>query len=337
MIIKKQVLKYGIIIFSLISVFNACSKDPAVSRVPAPPPSEGQVVSDVVYGSNTTWVDTMQNLTMDIYMPTHIDAGKKYPLVVNVHGGGYVSGDKLSTASKCQIYADSGFVAVSINYRVGWNAGGASDCTGDTSSALEAMYRAMQDINAAIRFLVHNADFYSIDPDWIFLSGASAGGVVVQTSSYETDNYVQQVYPELVSKLGNLQNADNDLTNTYSIKGICSIAGGLLDSNLINSSRAYPTIFFQGGSDEVIPVDHGTYLNCSNYFQLYGSLCLYRRLVANGESAVAHILPGAGHGNNGDSGYSDQFMIGNSACFFHQIMRGESQQTILIGTINSCL
>ncbi|NNV55579.1 alpha/beta hydrolase [Limnovirga soli] len=309
----------------LLTLQVGCSKNSSNNIITTPPPQQrGNITSNVVFATNKDWQGNTQALTMDIYQPTNAKAGKKYPLVINVHGGGFYSGDKASAGSKCQIYADSGFVAVTINYRLGWNGAGAASCQGDTTSLNEAMYRAVQDINASLRYLVAHADEYNIDPNWIFVSGASAGGVVVQTSSYENDKYMQSRYPAVAAKLGGVQNAGNNLINTYTIKGICSIAGALPDSALINASKAIPTIFFQGGADDVVPVDHGTYLGCSNYQQLYGSLCLYRQLIANGQPAIANILPGAGHGNNGDSGFTDDFMIGNAANFFNRLVRNEN-------------
>lgn len=328
-----KILRPAAIFFSLFLLVN-CSKN---NGAPVQAQRNGNVISNIQYGSGVDWQGQTQSLTMDIYLPAQADPGKKYPLFLFIHGGGFTSGDKSSSAEKCQLMADSGFVAVTINYRLGWNTGGVNSCNGDTASLNEAVYRSMQDANAAFRYLVVNAAQYGIDTDWIFAGGASAGAAVALTSSYIFDNYAQLRYQSEFKKIGGLQGADNNLVNTYTIKGICSIAGALPDSNLINSTNAIPTIFFQGGADEVVPVDYGTFLSCPNYIQTYGSLCLYRRLIANNQFAIAHILPGAGHGNNGDSGYDSPYMMGNTACFFHSIMRKEKPVSgIYIGVVNSC-
>jgi acetyl esterase/lipase len=291
----------------------------------------------VVYGTAKDWQGNAVSLDMNIYLPSNPQAGAKYPLVVYMHGGGFLVGDKKDGISKCQLLADSGFVAVTINYRLGWNSAGSQQCTADTAALNTAMYRGMQDANAALRYLVAHAADYNIDPDWIFLSGSSAGAVLALICSYETDAYAAKRYPVDAAQLGGLFKADNDLGNTYSIRGICSMWGATEDSNLVNSTRAIPTIFFHGSDDNVIPPNFGTYLNCDNYPTLYGSACLYRRLVANGEAAVLHIMPGEGHGVPNDSKYTDQFFISNTACFFHSLMQKTAPQTgIYVGLENNC-
>lgn len=317
---------------ALIFLLPGCSKKETVQ----PPTGAPVILKDVVYGKNINWQGENQSLAMDIYFPSNMEAGKKYPLAVFAHGGGFVTGDKANSAVKCSILTDSGFIAVSINYRYGWDNGGGT-CVGDTTSLGLAAYRAMQDENAALRFLVANADQYAIDTNWIFIGGASAGATMALTSTYITDANAKQTFPESVEALGGLQNATNNLTNTYTIKGIFSIAGGLEDSTLITQANAVPTIFFQGDADEVIPVDYGTYMMCSNFPKLVGSLCIYRQLGKYNKPAIAHILHGAGHGNNGDSGFDNPFMMSNTACFFKRLMEKQViSSSICPDFTNSC-
>ena len=321
-----------------ILLINGCSKNSTTPIVPpTPAPGPGTILHNVVYGKNINVDGQMETLDMDIYFPPNMQAGKKYPLVMHMHGGGYSIGTKDNSAAKMLLLADSGFISTTINYRLGWD-NGPGVCAGDMESLYEAAYRAIQDANAAMRFLVSKADEYQIDTNWIFESGASAGGSIALTSTYMTDAYAISYNSAVAAKLGGLNNQGNSLTNTFTVKGICSIGGSLQDSTLINSNLAIPTIFFQGGADQTIPVDIGTYLMCPNYIELFGSLCLYRQLRANGKPAVAHILPGADHGNNGDSGFSSDFMMSNTACFFHTLMKKGPQQVgiYMDGTTNSC-
>ena len=83
--------------------------------------------------------------------------------------------------------------------------------------------------------------------------------------------------------------------------------------------------FFQGDADGVIPVNIGTYLYCPNYNELFGSLCLYRRLTANGQLAVAHILHGSGHENSDTSGYPDSFTADQHGMFYHKLINHQGQ------------
>jgi acetyl esterase/lipase len=319
----------------MLLFINSCSKDATTpnERVPGtPPPTE-----NVVYGTAKDWQGNSVSLDMNIYLPSNLQSGSKYPLVIYIHGGGFLTGDKKDGIDKCQLLADSGFVAVTVNYRLGWNSTGSQECTADTASLNTAMYRGMQDVNAALRYLVEHASDYNIDPNWVFLSGSSAGAVLAQICSYETDAYATERYPVAAAQLGSLFHADNTLNNTYAVRGICSMWGATEDSNLVNSTRAIPTIFFHGSDDNVVPPNVGTYMNCSNYPALYGSACLYRRLIANGVPAVLHIMPGEGHGVPNGSKYTDEFFISNTACFFHGLIQKTSIQTgIYVGLENSC-
>lgn len=316
-------------------LINGCSsKDTTIARQPG---GDINIIKDIQYGSAKNWLGETESLALDIYQPANMQPGKKYPLVLQMHGGGFVTGDKNTAVQKCTILADSGFIAATINYRIGWNTG-VDTCDGDLNSFADAYYRGIQDANAALRFLVANADKYNIDPSWIFISGASAGADIGLGVLYVDDNYVNAHFADQKTRLGDLNTADNNITASFTIKGIHAIAGGIFDSTLINANKAYPCISFQGEDDNVVPVNSGTYLNCANYPMEYGSLCQYRQLVAYHKPAVAHILPGAGHGNNGDSGYDSPFMMSNTACFFHNLINGtaNSQTGIYTGVVYSC-
>ena len=128
---------------------------------------------NVIYGSSINSEGKKQDLVMDIYSPTGKVAGKKYPMIMLIHGGTFLNGKKEDMAKLCKQMADSGFVAVTIDYRVGWNAMSAmGGCkTLDANSLILANYRAIQDAHAAMRFLTANADKYQVDTKWLFIGG----------------------------------------------------------------------------------------------------------------------------------------------------------------------
>ncbi|MGJ8694007.1 MAG: alpha/beta hydrolase fold domain-containing protein [Thalassotalea sp.] len=82
------------------------------------------------------------------------------PVVILIHGGGFISGDKSSKNKQLLKLSKKGFVAASAMYR------------------LSPDYRfpaAIEDIKLAIRFLKANAALYHINPERIIVSGSSAG------------------------------------------------------------------------------------------------------------------------------------------------------------------
>lgn len=95
---------------------------------------------------------------LDIYYP-ETPAEKPLPLLVWIHGGGWVGGSKANPPYLNLL--QRGYVVASIEYRF----------------SQKAPFPAqIQDCQAAIRFLRANAKKYSIDPEKIGVGGASAGG-----------------------------------------------------------------------------------------------------------------------------------------------------------------
>jgi predicted esterase len=305
---------------SLICIAGCSKHEDHVPFVPV----EAYSLHDVEYGMNTDTSGLLQHLILDLYSPPKTMAGQKFPLVLMIHGGSYQIGNKEWPAISFQILNDSGFIAVSIDYRLGWRWSGG--CYGDTCTLEEAQYRGMQDANAALRYLVAHADEYSIDPKWIFVEGESAGAAIALNSSYNTDADMQLHHPALVQKLGSLHHSGNHLKDTYKISGICNKWGSLSDSNLITAATAIPRISFHGTNDQYVPVDKGYFLGCPRV-PAYGSLCLYRRLLAVNSPAVLHLKQGGMHQLED---YTAEFTMSRTALFFHQVMAGTAASVVYV-------
>ncbi|MFC7338356.1 alpha/beta hydrolase fold domain-containing protein [Haloferula chungangensis] len=99
--------------------------------------------------------------TLDVYLPES-PSNKKVPLVIYIHGGGWMSGDKSHGRSIAELITSTGdYAAASINYRL----------------SQHALWPAqIHDCKAAVRYLRANAEKYGIDPERIAVMGHSAGG-----------------------------------------------------------------------------------------------------------------------------------------------------------------
>jgi acetyl esterase/lipase len=116
-------------------------------------------------GVTQKWLDVAYATTsnaqkMDIYLPN--EKQDKYPVVVHIHGGAFMFGDKADGQLAPVLTAlQHGYAVISINYRLSG----------------EAKFPAqIQDVKAAIRFIRANADKYALKADKIAVWGGSAGG-----------------------------------------------------------------------------------------------------------------------------------------------------------------
>jgi acetyl esterase/lipase len=104
-----------------------------------------------------------KNLRMDISEPAVAPkSGEKRPAIVQIHGGGWVIGDKREQGLPLLKYlANEGWVGFNVNYRLSPGA---------------TFPDHLVDIKHAIAYIRDHAEEYHIDPDFIAVTGGSAGG-----------------------------------------------------------------------------------------------------------------------------------------------------------------
>lgn len=116
-------------------------------------PDDIQRFDDIQYGP-----DPVQN-KLDVYRPKN--AQGKIPVIVSVHGGGWVYGDKELYQFYGMTLAQRGFAVVNFTYRL----------------APEAKFPApLEDTNNVISWMYENQEEYGLDMDHVFMVGDSAGG-----------------------------------------------------------------------------------------------------------------------------------------------------------------
>ncbi len=102
---------------------------------------------------------------LDIY---GFPAADKAPVIVYVHGGGWVTGDGSRVTDKPEHFARNGYLFVSVNYRLVPKV--------DVETQLE-------DIDAALGWIATNIADFGGDPDNITLLGHSAGAHLVSMAA----------------------------------------------------------------------------------------------------------------------------------------------------------
>lgn len=275
--------------------------------------------NNISYGMANTWYYDIEvpelNMFNIAYPNIDIDPLNKRPLVILAHGGGFWGGEKENMDYIIQHLAQKGFVAATINYRKGWDAyGDPENCDGDGVSMYQAIYKAMQDVQAAVRYIVTNADEYGIDTSWIFLGGQSAGVYAMMNSTYATQEEWNVLFPDHNYLFGDINNATNDLVADFTVKGFLNFWGGIVDLNLIDADEAVPTINFYGTEDNVVPPYQGNFQGCDDYAYVYGSASIYEALNVFGVCNVVHAREGYGHDT-----YEDDYVIDNVTCFMKSL------------------
>lgn len=241
------------------------------------------------------------NLKMDIYYPVG-DSLEKRPFIMFIHGGGFYIGDKKSEAmvEYCKYFAHMGYVTASVNYRLGFKPVG--------PSVERAGYRALQDIHAAMRFIVKNAAVYGIDTDYLFAGGSSAGGVTSLNLAFMRNKNRPESTTKglLYDDLGNVESSTNTIKAEFSLKAVINMWGAVNDLEILKNSET-SVISFHGDADKVVPIDYDypfqdmkSQINTLILFKMYGSLPIHIKLKELGRREELHIFENAGHSLNVD-------------------------------------
>lgn len=119
---------------------------------------EIQLISDVIYSQPSGFGYGNFPLKMDILRPMD---NNKYPAVVFITGGGFISANKDGYIQQRLAIAERGYVVTSIEYRV---------------APLAVFPAPLEDVKAAVRFLRANSEKFNIDINNIAVMGDSAGG-----------------------------------------------------------------------------------------------------------------------------------------------------------------
>ena len=185
------------------------------------------------------------DLNMDLYVPE--DGGQvARPLIVTFHGGAFRDGDKRDTTlvEWCRYFASLGYVAASVDYRQGYRR--------NVQSTDEALYKALKDGNAAVRFLLKR-DSLLIHSERIFAAGADAGGILALNLAYMREENMPEIIVEeedttIVTKQALLRGFD--------IRAVANLWGAVQDTAILHNAKI-PVISFQSKEDPVIPYGAG--------------------------------------------------------------------------------
>jgi len=251
---------------------------------------------DVVYGKTTDGIE----LKLDVWPAKEKSEDVLTPVIVQVHGGGWVSGDKGQVRDWNQWMNDQGYTVFDVQYRMPPEAGW-KDEVGDVKSALG--------------WILQNTDTYKIDPNRIILMGESAGGNLAMLAAYSMGD--KQLppstdVPDVPIKAVINMYGPSDMTEFYKNNPSKNYVQDVMDKYIGGSPSEYreryemlspisyiqkntpPTITFLGTSDRIVPVEQATVLD--------------EKMTKNGVAHKLYLLPKVDHGFDANPGsLSTQF------------------------------
>lgn len=124
--------------------------------------NQGRVLYNLAYGEKNP------SQTLDLYLPNNNQ--KHHPLVLFIHGGGFVKGDKSRHLGGVLQALQRGYAVASVNYRLN-----------DEVKYPHFVY----DVCEAIRYLKHNADIFNLDSSTFILWGDTHGGFIASKIGIE--------------------------------------------------------------------------------------------------------------------------------------------------------
>lgn len=230
---------------------------------------------------------------LDVIAPA--ETNKPRPVLLYIHGGGWVGGSKDRMYLHFIPYLQMGMAVVNVGYRLG---------------GVALAPAAVEDARCALRWLYNNAAQYGLDTSKIVVSGHSAGGHLSLTTgmlpaSAGLDgrcptakvggNRADGDFPEMpvaaivnwfgITDVGDLVRGEN--AKSYAMAWLGSqtdwqeISDRVSPLNYVRSDLP-PILTIHGDADTIVPYSHATQL--------------HNALRAKGVEEQLHTIPGGGHG-----------------------------------------
>lgn len=279
-----------------------------------------QVYERVVYQQGALLYNGQpQDLSLDMYVPYDLystnDPNQKRPLLVIVHGGGFLGGNADFFSTLALLYSEIGYVVASINYRLGVADGVNSldQFCGHEQEVFAAMYRGAQDTRTALQFLYDHAGEYHIDRENIFALGHSAGAINVLNAALLDAGELPYNFESILGPL----------PPHPPVRAYIPWAGAVATLEMIDADEDTPMFFIHGTCDNLVPYDEGN-LICPDLPFGFGARAIAGRKK---ELCQNYHLLGIDKGDHGMGG-SEAVVLGKLVLWQKdQILCGQPEQT----------
>jgi hypothetical protein len=271
-----------------------------------------------------SWTST-QDLLLDVYQPQN-DTETNRPCIIFAHGGAFLIGSRedATGVNVCNNMSKKGYVVVSVDYRMGYN-------TLSGNAAERAVYRGVQDMKAAIRYVKENANTFGIDTNLIFAMGNSAGSIMSIHAAYFDEAERASIQSTFNNPdLGCLKCSGNLFNHNDEPVAISNLWGAILDTNYIESGDA-PMISFHGTDDFIVSADQASPFNSPFFPALSGSNLLTPRLENLDIETAYWKFYGQGHepwGVFSETPYFDTIIDQTTIFFYDFLLNYTSTNTL---------
>lgn len=144
-------------------VWRFCDGGDKKKHAKQKPPKNIEIIKDINYLDDNNLYHTL-----DIMYPENIKKNEKLPVIIDIHGGGWMYATKDLNENYCRSLCDRGYVVFNISYRL----------VPDVN-----VNEQIKDVMSALKWISENIKDYPCDSDNIMLTGDSAGGML---SAYAT-------------------------------------------------------------------------------------------------------------------------------------------------------
>jgi acetyl esterase/lipase len=150
-----------IVLTIMVGIVGAAASVPALAQLTEGERAAALLTRYRVIPSITYTTQSNTDLKLDLYLPPREQGTPPVPVLIEIHGGGWIAGTKEGSQLEVLPYLEMGYAAVNVEYRL-------------AKSALAPA--AVEDCRCALRWVLRNAKQYNLDTNRIVLTGGSAGG-----------------------------------------------------------------------------------------------------------------------------------------------------------------
>src|SRR5690606_25222846 len=183
------------------------------------------------------------------------------------------------------------------------------------NSSIRAVYRAVQDMKSAVRYMKATSEEWGIDTSLVFAGGSSAGAIMAMQAAYLDEAERVEDLPQtfLSGDLGCL-----DCSGTYqNVSGrphaVLNLWGAVADTTWISAPNNVPVISFHGTADDVVYYDTDHPFSFPLFPELYGSSPIHVRLDQQGIINQLFTLENQPHEAWNDSLYFEMIVAESAA------------------------